>query len=937
MDALVDLIYKTENNRAIIYLYLIQKILKDENFKPYFYVELNNNNIEKIEEFLKKNNLSHYVESIEVVKKQIINKEKEVLKIITKHPKYVPKLRILKEFDEVLDIYEHDIPFAKRYLIDNKIIPMTYWDFEKNKIKSRGIPKLKAIAFDMEVYNRNSEPNSQKDPILMASFCAEDFKKVITYKPFNHERVEVVEDEKELIKRIIEVLKGYDIIYTYNGDNFDFPYLKKRAEIYGIKLNLGRDGEEIKISRGGMHLRSYIPGRVHIDLYPIARRLLHLTKYKLEDVTLELFGIKKLEVGHQNISKLWEENDEKLIEYSFQDALYTFKIGEYFLPLEVMFSRIVNQTLFEISRMSSSQMVEYLLLKNAFKNNIIAPNKPSNEEYQRRLKESYEGGYVKEPIKGMHEGIISYDFKALYPSIIISHNISPDTIDCECCKDESEKILEHWFCKKKEGLIPKTLRNLVERRMNIKKKMKEKAKKGEVDNEYKLFDYEQKSLKILANSHYGYLAFPRARWYSKECAEVVTYLGRKYIQETIKEAEKFGFKVIYADSVTEDTEIIVKINEEIKFLKIKDLFKNADYTIGEKEYYALNNVYALTLNDDGKLVWKRVPYVMRHKTNKNIYRVWITNKWYVDVTEDHSLIGYLNKKFVEIKPCKIGNAYLIILDKSTLNTYNFVKVKKVEKINYNGYVYDIEVEDTHRFFANGILVHNTDGFYAVWKEKIDKDELIKKVHEFLDMINSKLPENMELEFEGFYKRGIFITKKRYAIIDENNKIIIKGLEFVRRDWANIAKKTQKAVLKTLLIEGNVDKATKIIQNVIDDLKKGKVNKEDLIIYTQLTKDPKEYKTTAPHVEVAKKIIKKGGRLRIGDVIGYIITSGEKSISDRAKLPEEAKDYDVEYYIENQILPPVLRIMEALGVSKEELKNFGKQVTLDDFFTINKNK
>ena len=276
------------------------------------------------------------------------------------------------------------------------------------------------------------------------------------------------------------------------------------------------------------------------------------------------------------------------------------------------------------------------------------------------------------------------------------------------------------------------------------------------------------------NSAYGYLAFPRARWYSKECAEVVTYLGRKYIQQTIKEAEKFGFKVIYSD---------------------------------------------------------------------------------------------------------------------------------------------------------------TDGFYAVWKEKIDKDELIKKVHEFLDMINSKLPENMELEFEGFYKRGIFITKKRYALIDENNKIIIKGLEFVRRDWANIAKKTQRAVLETLLIEGNVEKARKIIQNVIDDLKKGKVDKEDLIIYTQLTIDPKEYKTTAPHVEVAKRILKKGGRLRVGDVIGYIITSGEKSISERAKLPEEAKDYDVEYYIENQILPPVLRIMEALGVSKEELKNFGKQITLDDFFKI----
>jgi DNA polymerase elongation subunit (family B) len=154
---------------------------------------------------------------------------------------------------------------------------------------------------------------------------------------------------------------------------------------------------------------------------------------------------------------------------------------------------------------------------------------------------------------------------------------------------------------------------------------------------------------------------------------------------------------------------------------------------------------------------------------------------------------------------------------------------------------------------------------------------------------------MELEFEGYYKRGIFITKKRYALIDENNKITIKGLEFVRRDWSNIAKKTQKAVLETLLKDGDIESAKNIIRNTITDLRNKKIDKKDLIIYTQLTKDINEYKTTAPHVEVAKKIIKNGGRLNIGDVIGYIITSGNKSISERATLPDDAKDYDISYW------------------------------------------
>ena len=787
MDALIDINYDSEDK--CIYLYLLNRILKENNFKPYFYVDAP---IKEINDFLSsdedKKNLLNYIEDLETVKKIIINSnlndsknriiEKNLTKITVKYPKDVPKLRVLKELGE---IYEHDIPFTKRYLIDKNIIPTTYYnDFEDENriIANNNLPELKTISFDMEVYCEGREPEPEKNPILMTSFCSKDLKKVITYKPFEHEYVELVKDEEELIKRTIDILKDYDIIYTYNGDNFDFPYLKRRAEHFGIDVSFDKQKKQkIKISRGGIHLRSYIPGKVHIDLYPIARRTLNLTKYKLEDVSYELFGVHKLEVGHQNISNLWNNMDKNLVEYSFQDAYYTYKIGEYFLPLEAMFSRIVNQTLFEVSRMGSSQMVEYLLLKHSFNNNFLAPNKPSNREYQKRLRGYYEGGYVKEPIKGMHENIVSMDFRALYPSIIISYNISPDTIDCKCCEDTSEKILGHWFCKKRTGLIPKVLRNLIERRKNIKKILKEKdSKKDDKDKNnseyYNLLNYEQKSLKTLANSYYGYMAYPRARWYSKECAEIITHLGRTYIQKTIEEAEKNGFKVIYAD---------------------------------------------------------------------------------------------------------------------------------------------------------------TDGLYSVLKKNTDKKTLLNKTYEFLNRINEKLPKDMELEFEGYYKRGIFITKKRYALIDENNKITIKGLEFVRRDWSNIAKKTQRDVLETLLKEGDIEKAKSIIRDTITDLRNGKIDKKDLIIYTQLTKDINEYKTTAPHVEVAKKILKNGGRLKVGDVIGYIIISGNKSISERATLPEDAKDYDTLYYIDNQILPPVLRIMESLGISKDELKNLNKQITLDGFF------
>ena len=60
-------------------------------------------------------------------------------------------------------------------------------------------------------------------------------------------------------------------------------------------------------------------------------------------------------------------------------------------------------------------------------------------------------------------------------------------------------------------------------------------------------------------------------------------------------------------------------------------------------YSFLENINSLTIDKNGKSIFKPIKYVMRHKTNKTIYRVHFTNYWYIDVTEDHSLIGYINK------------------------------------------------------------------------------------------------------------------------------------------------------------------------------------------------------------------------------------------------------------------------------------------------------
>jgi DNA polymerase, archaea type len=211
------------------------------------------------------------------------------------------------------------------------------------------------------------------------------------------------------------------------------------------------------------------------------------------------------------------------------------------------------------------------------------------------------------------------------------------------------------------------------------------------------------------------------------------------------------------------------------------------------------------------------------------------------------------------------------------------------------------------------------------------DEIKEKVDEFLDSINQELPEGMELEFEGIYRRGFFVTKKRYALIQDDT-IVVKGLELVRRDWAPVAKKTQGNVLKAILKDASPQKAAKIIKKVIQDINDGNISLEDLVIHTQLTRNPDEYVQKAPHVMAAKKALKKGRKVGRGSIIRYVVVKGKGPISKRAVPLEDAEvsNYDPSYYIENQVLPAVSRIIDALGYSKEDMIHKEKQSSLDAF-------
>ena len=230
-----------------------------------------------------------------------------------------------------------------------------------------------------------------------------------------------------------------------------------------------------------------------------------------------------------------------------------------------------------------------------------------------------------------------------------------------------------------------------------------------------------------------------------------------------------------------------------------------------------------------------------------------------------------------------------------------------------------------------VLYSDTDSIFLIYKSK-------KDVLEFLEEINTKLPEKMELELEGFYPRGVFVSKKaeekgakkKYALIGEDGRFKIRGFELVRRDWSEIAKTTQLHVLEAILKEGSKQKAVEIVRKTIERIKTGNVEMSELAIETQLNKDTESYEIKSPELSAAAKAIKRGVPIQKGSVISFIITKKGNSISEKAELAEFARDYDADYYINHQILPAVMKILKELGYDEYDLKVGGRQRGLGDF-------
>ncbi|VDK17977.1 unnamed protein product [Anisakis simplex] len=240
------------------------------------------------------------------------------------------------------------------------------------------------------------------------------------------------------------------------------------------------------------------------------------------------------------------------------------------LPLFVQITQTVGGVLSRTLMGGRAERNEFLLLHAFHKAGYVAPNKFQYEYHHHNQKNKkkdteniemnedeteekgdektskkaqYTGGLVLEPKKGLYDKyILLLDFNSLYPSIIQEYNICFTTVD-QSKKDDSE--LPALPDDSEEGILPREIRVLVERRRAVKNLMKSEKLSDHLRQQYNI---RQMALKLTANSMYGCLGFTYSRFYAKPLAALITSRGRDILMHTKDLVEKDGYSVIYGDT-----------------------------------------------------------------------------------------------------------------------------------------------------------------------------------------------------------------------------------------------------------------------------------------------------------------------------------------------------------------------------------------------------
>ena len=542
-----------------------------------------------------------------------------------------------------------------------------------DKDEDKPAPHMRVAAFDLETDGLDWRGG---DTIRMVSIVCEDREFLLTRHPLLMEPAPTYcvidcQDEIDLIKKFVDVVNELRPIFLtgWNVFQFDLEFLFERARILGCDpylqnlswlhtRKLSAVMKEMSSAAYGMNkiFDDTLVGLITLDGYILARKSMKMPSYSLKSFG-EWVGAPKGDVTYKEMVLAFTTKDPALLrevaDYCVTDSRLVPQILERMEePTKVIaMTRLASVPPVYTIKRGTSILTFGLIVHEAFRRSLIINPTPRVEGQE----VGYKGATVIDPLRGLHSDPVAVlDFASLYPTIMQAFNICVSTHIKTFTKNEevpTEYIFPEFSVIKIdsgetavfkregiEGVYPSILRVLLEHRKAVKKQMKS-LEPGTVA--YNQANAKQLSLKISANSLYGYCGASTSQLYERALAASVTSVGRDSlfsVRTTIQELCKEGkipadVHVVYGDSVTGNTPLLVREQGRISIRCIEELVGEWQEHHGNKEAFVPSP--PIQVWQDGGFT--PIIRVIRHTTKKSIKRV-MTPLGMVDTTEDHSLL-----------------------------------------------------------------------------------------------------------------------------------------------------------------------------------------------------------------------------------------------------------------------------------------------------------
>ena len=614
---LLDLNPKIEDGSVELWLWGIDEggnrvLVFERNFVDYFYAVLSGTVDASQARAKIINEFGGSIERTELVERRYFGKPVLAVKVYCRNTRQMSVIaKAVRKLEGVQDCLEDDFRAPTRYLIDNNIEPCSWLEVEaeeeENSLAARVSkvyvakespkqlesiiePELRILGFSMISYSPQGTPKPDRNPVVIISTVAN-----------NGENRQFTAGEDNNDKPVIEQFINYigqfdpDVLVSYGGNASDWNYLVKRSRRLGRTFDVDRAGKEPHTSVYG-HVS--FTGLANVDLADFmdifpevkVKSLWNLAKH----LGVNIDGEQMIE--DVEFAAYWDNKEKRgeLERFSLNNARRVQACARLLLDFAIQLSSLISMPLDHVMTAATGFRVESFLIKQVQKIGELAP-KRVEQPYA-----PYAGGLVLAPKSGLHENIAVLDFKSMYPNIMITYNLSPDTY---LAPDEPEPEggvnvapeVNYKFRKSPPGFYKEALEYLLGVRNRIRMQMRALNPKTV---EHQILDARQKAVKIITNAAYGYAGWIGARWYIKPVAEAASAWGRHIILSASKLAEGKGLNVVYGDTdslfLTNDKAKTVELQGEIwqKWgleVEVGEIYRRVFFTEAKKRYAGLRS------------------------------------------------------------------------------------------------------------------------------------------------------------------------------------------------------------------------------------------------------------------------------------------------------------------------------------------------------------